>query len=264
MIRYNEARALIAAGKITGYKYVFKFGEMNLTTAFRAFWQGADTYGDYNFLTAASTMEAISTNAGDTAAGAGARKIKIFGLDASFNEIEEEITMNGTSASASTTQSFIRVFRAFVSESGSYIVNSSSSGSNLGSITVRETGAGEPQAYIGNSNGYAQTQQAIYTIPAGYTAFLYQIEFSADSTKVIDVYMWQRANADNFTPPVSARRIVHEFKDQGGNQNIVFPFPLKFDEKTDIWLAGKIASGTGEAGGSFELLLIENSELEKI
>jgi len=56
----------------------------------------------------------------DTAAGAGAREVTLQGIDELGNEVTESLATAGASASAVTTNKFIRLYRAWVSSVGRY------------------------------------------------------------------------------------------------------------------------------------------------
>ena len=67
-------------------------------------------------------MIIASTSANDTAGGTGARDWLIFGLDAQFNQIEEEGSMNGQTA-VTTTTVFHRVNEIIHLTAGSLLTN---------------------------------------------------------------------------------------------------------------------------------------------
>lgn len=79
-------------------------------------------------------------NAADTAAGAGAREVTLIGLDASGNVVTEAIATNGISASSATTNSFIRLYRAYVSASGTYAT--AAAGSHTAAIVIENSAGG--------------------------------------------------------------------------------------------------------------------------
>ena len=85
-------------------------------------------------------------------------KITVQGLDANYNEQSVEVTLAGA-GTATTTETFIRVFRAFVS------------GSTAPAGTISITNGGTTYAYI---NGDNQTLMALWTVPAGYTGYITQ------------------------------------------------------------------------------------------
>ena len=106
-----------------------------------------DGEGAYTYLTAATIINVVSDDATDTLLGVGARTVKIFGLDANWNPIDEVVEMNGLTI-VPTTKEYLRVFRAFVVTSGG---NGFIDGANAGNITC-SSGA-TIQAKIGIGNG---------------------------------------------------------------------------------------------------------------
>jgi hypothetical protein len=110
----------------------------------------------------AGVVEVLSSSANDTSNGTGARTVRLFGLDASYNLVTADVTLNGTTA-VETTQQFIDIYRAHVLTAGSGAYNA-------GLITVRlKTGAVTlNQMRIGSNVAMGSH----FTIPAGYTGFL--------------------------------------------------------------------------------------------
>jgi len=152
----------IAMGKVPGYSYINKFGHNPaVATGGEDIWAGGGAYGFYP--TTAQAMEIVSSEAADDGdpAGTGARTVKVYGLDANWEEIDETVTLNGTTA-VNLTNSYIRVYRAEVLTAGT-------AETNVGNISIRIQTGGTVGAYI--SAGDGQTQQAIFTIPAGKCGF---------------------------------------------------------------------------------------------
>ena len=113
-----------------------------------------------------------SDNTKDVAAGTGARKIKVYGLDANLRPLVEEIALNGQTA-VTTVGTFRRVFAASVSLVGT-------DGVQAGDIYVIKTGSstwagGVPNTLtaasvcckilIANGSGYS----GYWTVPADLT-----------------------------------------------------------------------------------------------
>lgn len=247
----------IASGTLNHYCHVNKFGRVvNFGTSVVDVNQ-LSTPAVYSWLTTPSQLEAISSSVNDAAAGTGARTIVVEGLDSDFVKCSATITMNGTSASTATTQTFMRVHRAYVATCGAYA--SSTTGSHSGNITIRVAGAGAIQIYLPIADvQVGQSQVARYTVPAGCTAYLVHAFFSVDSNKSATFWMMRRFNADTVTEPFGTKRVIDTF--DGINQ----PFsrqweaPIKLDEKTDIWVAAK-AAGTGtNASAAFDLIEYSN------
>ncbi len=116
------------------------------------------------FLTAASTLRIrAGGNADDSSAGIGAQAVKIIGVDSNYNEIEEYITTNGTSASAATNKAFLRVFHCHAARVGSNEVN-------VGDMTLEAVTGLSVQSKVIAGDG--QSAQLFYTVPKGYTALV--------------------------------------------------------------------------------------------
>jgi len=104
--------------------------------------------------TAAGTASVVSSLAADDAASTGAREIIVFGLDANYSLVQETVTMDGLTPVV-TSQSFLRIYRAYTTAVGS-------GGVNAGNISISI--GGNLQAYIEASEG--QTHISQYTVPA--------------------------------------------------------------------------------------------------
>lgn len=117
--------------------------------------------GVYVFTVTPATLSVVSTSAADTAAGTGARTVRLEGLNSAFYEISETVTMNGTTL-VNTTQVFARINRAFN-------VTAGSGGVNAGAITISD-GVNTVCSIVAT---YGQSQMAIFTVPMDYSkAFL--------------------------------------------------------------------------------------------
>ncbi len=226
----------IVDGSVTGTSGVVKFGRNAAVGATQEdIWETGGTYT--GFLTAASAVRIrAGGNAADDAAGAGARSIEVEGLDQNWNVAKETITTAGASASTATTTTFIRVYRVCVVDVGTY------TGTNTGTISVETTG-GALMATV--EAGLGQTQMAIYTVPAGKTAYVASLSIYVDSNKTAQVYLWQRQNADDVSAPFTGKRIWRPFDGVSGPVDGPVAFPYVFPAKTDIW-----ASGIGPSGGA--------------
>lgn len=162
----------IAKGEVPGQRAELKFGHQNaISNAEIAVW---DIAAAYAYLSSATVMAVGSNDANDKAAGTGARTVKVWGLDGDYNEISETVTMVSTTA-VSTTQAYLRVFRATVITAGS-------GGKNAGIIYVGAstiTGGVPADKYAAIAVGENQTLMAIWTVPAGKTAYLQKVSGNA-------------------------------------------------------------------------------------
>jgi len=193
-------------------------------------------------------------NANDTANGSGARAITITGLNADGVEISETIATNGASASAPTVQQFIRLYRVFVSASGTYATQTASS--HAGEIKIENAAGGTDWATITNTDfPRAQSQVAAYSVPLHRTAFISSIKISSDAEKKVNLILFQRQQILQIAAPYEAMRIVEEYPQIAGVHDIHFDQPLgPFPELTDIGFMGKAASNTADISVSFEII----------
>jgi len=95
-------------------------------------------------------------NAADTAAGAGARSIRLTGIHANGDEATEIIATAGASASVPTNAQLIRLYEAAVVNSGTY--GTQAAGSHVGNITIENAAGTEDWAQI-RLNGFPRNQR---------------------------------------------------------------------------------------------------------
>ena len=197
-------------------------------------------------------------NAGDTANGAGARSVRLWGINTSGDEITEIIATAGASASASTIQSFVRVYLAEVYESGTY--GSQIVGSHLGNITIENTAGTEDWAQI-QLNGFPSGSTGIgtMTVPRNFVALVTSIHITPDlsGTKSSDVIILKREGVLQTTAPYNPILKVQEFVGLIAAVEISFDMPLVFPELTDIGVLSKVSSGTGAVSMDMEIIFLE-------
>lgn len=149
-----------AIGRISNVSYVDKFGRnSDIDVGDEDVWEGGGTYTGLP-TGSPETVELFSSDANDTAAGTGARTVRITGLltSSSTAYTTEDITLNGTTPVTSVS-SYYRVNRVQVLTAGG-------GGENAGTITCRHsTTTGNVFASV--QAGANQSQVAAYTIPAG-------------------------------------------------------------------------------------------------
>lgn len=233
----------IAAGNITGKSYINKFGYRELPSSSTNYYplysryDKDDTTDYYDFPTAASIASVTSSSSSDNNA-----VVRVVGLDANYAEVSEDITISGSAG----TQQFLRVHRA------SLISTTHSSDTNVGNITVVVNS--KDVAYI--PAGYGQTLQTIYTVPAGKTAYIFQIDVGTDE-KEKPVHARIRARDNTVTNAAWQTKafIVMESNYISHNQTV----PIEVTEKSDIMLEGNSSAGAIEVSGGFDLVLVANS-----
>ena len=227
---FKDSPLSIAQGEVNGHTVRNIFGyQGSVTTTFIPAWEFATTY---TYPPSALLMDVASGNAGDNGS-----PVKIVGLDANYNEIEEVVTLPQT-----TTQAFFRINDVIFLGTGG----------NLGLITVANGGTNYAAIRIGDG----RNQASIYTVPAGKCFFLYRIDaFSADSTAA-KPGIFKNLSVSSTGQEFNVARTTFF-----NNMNIQRRMPFKYDQKTDIQLQLSTASGTHEMNVFAEGVLSEISVL---
>jgi hypothetical protein len=220
--------------KASAHEYVSVFGRGDATTTRETVW-GQDAT-DYPFPMSAQRIRIkAGGNANDTAAGTGARLIRIDGLDANLDEISEFIATAGASASAWSTNTFFRINNCVVATCGAY------GGANEGEILVENETDLNVIADIEADEGRAA--QAVYTVPNGMTAQLVRVLFHVEGNKSCTFRIHVRAGADTVTAPFTADIKSYEI-DQLLGDLALSPAPNLIPGKADIWITAQMTSGT--------------------
>jgi len=225
----------VSRGLVAGHKRVFKFGyNEEIQDAEETVW---DVGGLYAYPSSAVTMTATSSS-GATDENV---QVTIQGLDASYHELSETVTLNA-SGTATTTGSFLRVNRAFVA----------SGTASAGNITIAN--GGTTYAYV--STLHQQTLMAIWTVPAGYTGYLFQVDttaFTVQNNKVATIRMLTRELNGVFRTQQKFDLFQASY-----HQDIVCPQPIL--EKTDIEFRAIADSLNADlrVSATFDIIYIEN------
>jgi len=208
----------------------------------------SDNGSDYDALTEASVIKVSSSNTNDTSDGTGARTVRLSGLDGDYNEVEETVTLNGQTA-VNTTNSYLRIFRAKVLTAGTGEKNAGDIHMGTGAVS-----SGVPATSIAKiSSNENQTLMAVWTVPAGFTGYLYQVDFSSNVQG--SVYLTARVKVREFGS-------VYQTKEKGTFTNNALRFDLELPtvitEKSDIKLTCQASANTHAVSGSFIMLYIKN------
>lgn len=249
----NTQFAKYGNSPITGI--VHKFGASTITTTMQPITQS----GFYRTPTTAADLEISSSSAADGVGGLGLREVKVIGLNSEWAEIEQTVTMNGTTAVALDTP-MTRVYRIYGTQTGTY--SSATAGSSqVGEITLQETGGGDVWSKIVVSpTAMSQSQIGVYTVPLGKTAFLTNKTIFIDSNKSADLYFFRRDNCDDITAPYTGirRLIEREVGVQGAFERTYQAPKGPYVGPCDIGFMGIMGTGTAECSVEFELSLIDS------
>jgi len=197
-------------------------------------------------------------NAGDTASGAGARSVRLWGLNASGDEITAIIATNGALASAATTVTFIRLYLAEVYESGTY--GTATAGSHVGNITIENAAGTEDWAQI-QLNGFPSGTTGIgsITVPRNHVGLITSIQINPEvqANKSTDVLILKREAILQTAGPYKPIVKIQEIIGMVSNFEITFDMPMVVPELTDIGVLAKVSSGTGAISVDMEVIFLE-------
>lgn len=239
----------VARGQITWHENQFQFGvNQSVGTTFSTIWNGGGTL--YAYPAAATVLKISSSDANDTAAGTGARTVLVNGLDANYNEISETVTLSGQTA-VNTVNSYLRFHYMEVATAGSGGTAAGTLYAGTGVVT-----AGVPATVYGQITvGYNASTSAMWTVPAGYTAYLTSCTWTSGNTTaniVVTGGIFSRALGGVFTLESSCKMIA------GNNFDRHFDTALAFAEKTDIEMRAASSTAGSAVTGEFHVIYIKN------
>ena len=244
---YEHTDLAIARGHSTGYKSIYKFGyNPDLDTTEETIWGNG---GNYPWFDNDLTVFISSSSVNDTGTGTGARTVQVQGLDENYKEIEETLTLNGQSQVTSQL-SYLRIYRAFVTLAGS-------GAKAAGTIYLGASGAnsGVPTTVYASLSFGNQTQIAAYTVPAGFTLYIDDINFTAalsQANKTVTCSFHSR----DYNSNVFRTRFINVLQ---SNQLVTkFKYAQPFYEKTDLECRAYTDTTNTAIGASFQGVLIKN------
>lgn len=202
--------------------------------------------GLFEFPPGAETFNIVSTSALDNGVtpNTGARTAEIKGLDASFNEAEQIISLNGTTAVVSNI--FVHIQSLRVLEAGA-------TGANQGVISAVGTTSGLTVAAF--PAGQNASSLGHYMVPGGKTAYLERFIISAGKTSGAGAFV--TAQFREF----GANTVFQNLGQFGvGANGLVFEFTTKptLIEKTQLKFLAEVLSNNTAVTVFLELLVIDN------
>jgi hypothetical protein len=240
----------VARGQIAYHYPLFKFGfNGDVDDSLETVWAEG---GLYSYLSAATVLKVSSSSTADAAAGTGARTVLLSGLDGDYNEITETVTLNGQTE-VNTTKSFLRIYRMAVKSAGTGGQNAGVIYAGTGTVTT-----GVPaNKYATIAIGDNQTLMALWTVPAGYTAYLNQVDVTVATTqnnKYCTTILVARPFGEVF-------QVKDKFVKAEGSHHQGYEYPLEFAEKTDIEVRaiGDSAGADIAISAGMDLVYIKNA-----
>ena len=219
----------IAGGLVDGYGHINKFGATDGNVTGGTIWDGNSAAVAYPYPSNSVVAVASTANSG--------ANVYIEGLDASYNAQSETVAIG-----SSGTKVFSRIFRAYMVDTNNDADVTLSLSSVVAAKIIEDLG---------------QTLMAVYTVPAGKTAYLMKLQMGSDKASTNSAMQYS-VMAKEITDG-GIFRIKGRFYAAGG-QNIVteYPVPLKFNEKTDIRI-DVTAAQQSSVSATFDIILVDNA-----
>jgi hypothetical protein len=224
----------VAQGLIAGHTVEQVTGYNPSTSAGDAVWSGGTVFPWSSFTTAQTLyLKSSTNNATDRS-----MSILIDGLDSNYANQTEVITLNASDSRTAvvSTKQFLRIHN----------VQCNGADTNVGDITTHVTsGSGTLVSKISAGRGSARA--GAFTIPAGYTGYLFKGDASSTAATVVNFM------ARYFG---KAFMVVHVAIVDNSTYIYDFPFPMVLPEKTDMYCSIEI--GSGKTAINYEILLVAN------
>jgi len=239
----NSINVDLARGLFRDKVSIHKFGHINIPVSgvTETVWGGG---GLYVYPTVAQPLTVTSSSTDDDAGGLGAIEIKLFGLDADWNIIDEVVLTNGTSPSIATTQSFIRLTRAYNISVGT------DGGSNIGLIEIRNADLLVLGDLLPDTG---QTQSSMFSVPLGHQALITRMETTLDakSAKTADLQLVKFDGHQTGRP----KRLMWRLDGYEGRHWTSFNSYLVVGEFTDIEFRCNASANGSAISVNYDLVL---------
>lgn len=188
-------------------------------------------------------ISSSSANDDGSPAGTGAQIVRVLGLDANYNRIYEDVTLDGQTK-VTTTKKFLRVFSAYVKAAGSgivnagdiYIVKTGTGGTYTGGVPGTLTSAAI-KILAGGNVGYS----GLITVPRGCVFSVSSIIATARVQNATVIFVQGNAADANFKGPYEILNL--EVSNQSGATPPAGAWIL--DQKTDLYLQSIAAAAGG-------------------
>ena len=224
----------VSRGQISYHSVRNIFGTATaIGTSFRTPWELANT-NDLPLISTAAPLNIASSAAGDTS-----QVIRVIGLDANYNEVAENISLNGTTV-VTTTNSY-KAINDLITVSGNC----------TGNVTAKIS----TTVYAQITAGAGRNQASIFTVPAGHSFYLARIDaFSATASGASKYITFKNKNT------FSDGRIFNVAETTFAQRmDIMRVLPFKVPEKTTLEFQAKTNSSTAEIGIFGEGYLIQEA-----
>lgn len=189
----------------------------------------------YTYFNTAQQVRVWSSSASDTNI-----YIQVNGLNSSYGQISETVHLTNSTTGVLTSQSFYRINTLVVTADPV----------NVGTIYAGDTGKTIVLASIPTGTG--RSQQTTYTVPAGYTFYLTQVNVYTNQVgSQTGLYRSWTKSVNGVINII----LTFPFTDSYLSRKVV---PRPYPEKTDIQWQAQSSQGTSRVGAQIEGYLIAN------
>ena len=224
----------LARGQIPGHSFVHRMGRVRSMSQSQTgtVWDVDDTLYPWSAWDTEGTVSLARANPADAG-----KNVIIQGLDADFNFIEEKVTLTAATGNVSSN-TYTRLD----------LIRMNGTSANVGAVTITK-GA----VVVGfMAAGVGQSLMGVYTVPAGYNAYITKgvmtVQSGADATGTF----YYRLPGDRFF-------IGHTFEVAGSEYSYEFTVPLALPEKTDVDVRATVRSNNAEVTAAYDIILIKNA-----
>jgi hypothetical protein len=227
----------IAQGQVGGYSVVNVSGynpDIDIADS-ETVWSAGGLY-PWSVWDTARTLSVVSTSAADQGS------VIVSGLDANFLPITEEINCAGVTPTSGTLL-FKRVYSCLYKNGAT---------NNAGAVSVKANSITIGLIEI----GVGQSLNGIYTVPAGYTAYMLTGDFSVHKGKDAQIRFFIRPFGESF-------RVVHIGEAYQSTYRYDFAAPVKLTEKTDLDIQATFAeTNNTPVSTNFSMILVDNNAIQ--
>jgi hypothetical protein len=224
-----------------GYGSIHKFGEVQTLSVNTkgTVWDRDDTIYPWSAFDTHGTLVVqvvLPNNESSIQTDDDGGTIEIVGLDSNYDELTETVTIS--SGTATTINSFKRVFRAYFTASSGYEPSDNRILIKRGSTVVAQI-----------TEDFGQTLMAVYTIPDGFEGYLMRIDSTAASSCNLSLYT-RSSGTGSF-------RIQHRasLSSEGGQYSVDYPVPQPLPARTDIDIRAIAGDNNSNVTATFDILL---------
>ncbi len=210
-------------------------------------WNGSTVY---QFPTTDAILDIVSTDVNDTALGTGARAVIINGQDINRDKLIERVPLDGTTI-VNTVGSFFRVNSVAIDDVG--IV----AGSNLGTITIENTGNLVSQIDIGKGI----TLNGFFSVPNNEQYFIFDLNVQLTGQLGGSASVREANLNATITPFGKGTRVLalSALRSDGGPVIRSVNIPFLLEAKTDVRISAESSSNNTSVTVNFGIISLDTT-----